>query len=94
MNPIDFMLPLVCVAVAVMSVSFHCWTLNGIAPAILSTAGGFWQLWMQWLRHKSWLQHRNSGFVPGTQHLALSAAVGWFIGLSSGIIRLLVAADG
>jgi hypothetical protein len=49
------------------------WTLNGIGPALLATSGRVWQLRMQWLRHRSWLHHKDSGFAPGTQHLVLAA---------------------
>jgi hypothetical protein len=68
MNPMDFILLIVAIAVAVMSVALQGWTLHGIGPAILSMAGRIWQFWMQWLRHQSWLRHRDSGFAPGTQH--------------------------
>jgi hypothetical protein len=53
MNPGDFLLLLLSLALAGISLLSHGWTLNGIGPALLSTAGGFWQLWMQWLRHRS-----------------------------------------
>ena len=86
MNPMDFLLLLVSVAVAVMSLAVQGWGLNGFGPAILSVAGGAWQFLMQWLRHRSWLRHRETGFSPGTQHLALSAAVGWFLGLTGAMI--------
>ena len=89
MNPMDFILLIVSVAVAVMSVALQGWTIHGIGPAIFSLAGGIWQFWMQWLRHRSWLRHRDSGFAPGTQHLALSAAVGWFVGMVGAMIWLL-----
>lgn len=80
MSPTDLLLLFCSLAIGAMSLLIHAWTWNGIGPALLATAGGFWQLWMQWLRHQSWLRHRDSGFAPGTQHLALSAAVGWFLG--------------
>jgi hypothetical protein len=80
MNPTDFILVLMSLSCATISIVAQGWTLNGVGPALLATAGGFWQLWMQWVRHRSWVQHRDSGFAPGTQHLALSAAVGWFLG--------------
>jgi hypothetical protein len=48
---------------------------------MLATASGFWQVWMQWLRHRSWLRYRDSGFAPGTQHL-MTAALGWFFGVA------------
>jgi hypothetical protein len=86
MNPMDIILLIVSVAAAVMSVLTQGWSLNGIGPAILSITGGLWHLWMQWLRHRSWLRHRDSGFAPGTQHLALSAAVGWFLGMTGALI--------
>lgn len=86
----DFILLLVSIAVAVMSVITQGWTFNGIGPAILSIAGGMWQFWMQSLRHRSWLRHRDSGFDSGTQHLALSAAVGWFIGMAGTMIWLMI----
>lgn len=77
MNPGDYLLLLLPLGFAAVSLLAHGWTLNGIGPAVLSTAGGFWQLWMQWLRHRSWLRHKDSGFAPGTQHLAISAWLGW-----------------
>ncbi len=86
MNPMDFILLIVSVAAAVMSVLAQGWSWNGIGPAIFLIAGGVWQFWMQWLRHRSWLRHRDSGFAPGTQHLALAAAVGWFLGMAGATI--------
>jgi hypothetical protein len=80
MNPTDFILLLFSLAFAGMSLLAHGWTLNGGGPALLASAGGIWQLWMQWLRHQSWLRHGESGFAPSTQHLALAAALGWFFG--------------
>lgn len=86
MNPMDFILLLVSAGFACLSVSIHGWTLNGLGPAALSVMGGVWQIWMQWLRHRSYLRYRDSGFAPGTQGLAFSAALGYFIGsVSSGI---------
>jgi hypothetical protein len=82
MHPMDFILLIVSVAAAVMSVLAQGWSLNGIGPAILLIAGGVWHFWMQWLRHRSWLRHRDSGFAPGTQHLTLAAAIGWLLGLT------------
>ena len=35
-----------------------------------------WCVLMEWLRHRSWVKHRDSGFSPGTQHLAMLAAAG------------------
>jgi len=86
MIPMDFILLIISIGMAVMSVVFQGWTLQGIGPAILSLVGGIWQLWMQWLRHRSWLHHRESGFAPGTQHLALTAAVGWFLCMAGATI--------
>jgi hypothetical protein len=51
---------------AALSVLAHGWTLTGVGPALLVTAGGFWQLWMQWLRHRSWLRYKDSDFAPDT----------------------------
>ena len=90
MNPLDFVLLFVSITAAVMSVTLQGWTVNGIGPAILLMAGGMWQFGMQWLRHRTWLQHRDSGLTPGTQHLALSAAIGWFAGTAGAMIWLLV----
>jgi len=79
MSPMDLLLLFCSLTSAATALLIHGWTWNGIALAMLATAGGFWQLWMQWLRHQSWLRHRDSGFAPGTQRLALSAAIGWFL---------------
>lgn len=94
MNPTDIILLLFSLAFATLSLLAQGWTLNGVGPALLSSAGGFWQLWMQWLRHRSWLRHREADFVPGTQHLAISAAVGWFLGLATAVIWSIAALKG
>jgi hypothetical protein len=91
MNPSDFLLLIVSIGMAVLSVATQGWTINGIGPACLSTAGGIWHFWMQWLRHRSWLRHRDSGFAPPTQHLAISAAAGWFLGIVGATIWILMA---
>lgn len=77
MNPGDFLLLFVPLAFAGICLLAHGWTVHGVGPALLATAGGVWNLWMQWLRHRSWLRHKDSEFVPGTQHLAISAWLGW-----------------
>jgi hypothetical protein len=90
MNPTDFLLLVMSLGLAAGSIFVHGWTLTGIMPAGLILAGAFWHLWMQWLRHRSWLRHRESGFAPGTQHLALSAAIGYALGVSGASIWVLV----
>lgn len=77
MNPGDYLLLLLSLAFAAVSLLAHGWTPNGIGPALLSTAGGFWQLWMQSLRHRNYLRHKDDEFIPGTQHLAIAAWLGW-----------------
>lgn len=89
MNPMDFILLMASFAVAVMSVGTQGWTLPAVGAAMLSMAGGIWQSWMQWLRHRSWVHHRDSGAAPSTQHLALSAAIGWFLGVAGAILWIL-----
>lgn len=86
MNPGDYILLLLSVAFAAVILLAHGWTLNGIGPVLLCTAGGFWQFWMQWLRHRSWLRHKEAGFVPGTQHLAISAWLGWSLATLAALI--------
>ncbi|MCO6458962.1 MAG: hypothetical protein J5I93_26950 [Pirellulaceae bacterium] len=77
MNPGDFLLLVLSLGFAAMSLLVHGFTPNGVGPALLATAGGFWQLGMQWLRYRSWLRHKDSDFIPGTQHLAIAAWLGW-----------------
>ena len=86
MNPSDFILFFLSLSFAAVSLLAQGWTLNGIGPAILAIVGGIWQLWMQWLRHQSWLRHREAGFAPGTQHLALSAWLGWALATFAAVI--------
>jgi hypothetical protein len=86
MNPTDFILLFLSLGLAALSIFNNGWTINGVGPALLVSAAGFWQFWLQWLRHRSWLRHRDSGSVPGTQHLAISAAVGWFLGTAGAAI--------
>jgi hypothetical protein len=94
MNATDFLLLLMSLGVVAGSVFVHGWTLTGIGPAGLILAGTFWHLWMQWLRLRSWLRHRESGFAPGTQHLALSAAVGYGLGVTGALVWVLVTRGG
>jgi hypothetical protein len=61
-----------------------------IGPAVLFVLGGGWPLWMDWLRYRSWRRHRDSEFVPGTQHLALLGAVGYFLWSGAAIIWLML----
>jgi hypothetical protein len=89
MNPTDFLLLLMSLGVAAGSIFVHGWTVDGIGPAGLILAGGLWHLWMQWLRHRSWVRHRDSGFAPGTQYLALSAIIGYGLGVTGALIWLL-----
>lgn len=94
MNPMDLFLLLVSLAVAGAALVVHGSGWNGVGPALLAAAGGAWQMWMQWLRHRSWLRHRESGFSPGTQHLTLSAVVGWFLGTVGAIIWVVTTHSG
>jgi hypothetical protein len=90
MNPTDFYLLVPSIAFAALCLAVHGPTLNGIGPAGLALAGCLWQLWMQSLRHRSWLRHRDSGFAPGTQPLALAAALGWFLAIASSVTWALI----
>ncbi len=86
MNPGDILLVLLSLALATMSPLAQGWTVNGIGPALLATAGGGWYLAMQWLRHRNWLRHKDSDFIPGTQHLAISGWLGWSIAIFPALI--------
>jgi hypothetical protein len=79
MNPGDVLMLLMSLALAGMVLFTHGWSLTGMALAVFALAGGLWNLWMQQLRHRVWLQHKDSEFVPGTQHLAISGWLGWSI---------------
>ncbi len=57
MNPGDFLLFILSLGFAALSLLAHGWDVNGIGPAAFATAAGIWQHWMQWLRHRSWLRH-------------------------------------
>src|SRR5437773_1686034 len=94
MTPTDLILVLMSFGTACLAIVAQGWTFHGVGPASLALAGGFWQLWTQWLRHRSWLRHRDSGFVPGTQHLALSEAVGWCMATVGAMICVWVALKG
>ncbi len=90
MNPTDFVLLFGCTVLAGASLVAHGWGVNGIGPAVLALAGGLWNVWMQWLRHRSWLRHRDSGFAPGTQHLSCLATLGFGVGVYGAVLWLLV----
>lgn len=91
MNPGGLLLLFLSLAFASLCLLVHGWTWSGVGPALLAMAGGFWQLWMQWLRNRSWLRHKDSGFVPGTQHLAISAWLGWSLGAYPAVIWAMLA---
>lgn len=86
MSPGDLLLLLLPLAFAGICLLAHGWSWNGIGPALLATVGGVWNLWMQWLRHRNWLRHKDSDFIPGTQHLAISAWLGWSLGVYAALI--------
>ena len=77
LNPGDYLLLLISLTFATLSLIAHGWTASGVGPAFLAAAGGFWQLLFQWLRYRSWQKHKDTDFIPGTQHLAISAWLGW-----------------
>ena len=92
MNPGDFLLLLLSIVLAAALLVAKGWTIAGVGPAMLSVAAGLWQLWMQWLRHRSYLRHRGSGFVPPTQGLNTLAVTGWFLGMAAAITWWLLSA--
>jgi hypothetical protein len=94
MSPTDFVLLAISVTAGTFCVITRGWTMNGIGPATLLIAGGLWQLWMQWLRHRSWLQSRGRKSAPATQHLAISAALGWLLGIAGALVWILIARTG
>lgn len=77
MNPGDWILVVLPLLLSALALLLHGWTLAGIGPATLLTAGAVWYAGFQHLRHRSWLKHRDEEFVPGTQGLAMTAMVGW-----------------
>jgi hypothetical protein len=77
MNPGDWLLAILPLLLAAMALLLHGWTLSGIGPATLLTAGVVWYVTFQRLRHRSWLKHRNEEFVPGAQGLVMTAIAGW-----------------
>lgn len=79
MNPLDYMILLASLGLAAAALGSGGPTWNGIGPAILFAFGGLWQFWLQWLRRRSWRRHRGAGSAPGTSHLGIAAALGWFL---------------
>jgi hypothetical protein len=94
MNPADFFLLLLSLTFASIALFANGWTMSGIGPALLAASGGLWQLGMQRLRHRSWLQHRDSGIAPGTQNLAFVGAVGWFAAMAGAVVWAVVSLKG
>ena len=86
MSPGDLSLLLLALAFAAVNLLVHGWTADGLGPALLCLAGGLWQGWMQWLRTRTWERHRDTGFVPGTQHLAIAAWLGWSLATFAALI--------
>ena len=76
MNPTDFLILLGTWGVAACLAFRRGRTPGDLGQATLFFLGGAWHTWFQWLRHRSWLRHRGSGFAPGTQHLAILAVGG------------------
>jgi hypothetical protein len=79
LSPTSYLLLFFSFVGAAMSLLANGLSAGGVGPVVLALAGGIWQFWMDYLRHRVWLQHHDSGFVPGTQHLAMAGALGWGI---------------
>jgi hypothetical protein len=92
MNPTDFLILIVTWVLACCWILTQGLTLNGIGPAALLLVGGTWNFWIQWLRHRSWLDHRDSGFAPGTQPLALLGGIGFLFCVSSATVWVILIA--
>lgn len=85
------MLLLLSLGFAILSLQANGLTWNGIGPAVLAIAGAVWELLLQWLRHRSYLKHIDSGFAPGTQHLAIAACLGWALATFAAVIWAMIA---
>lgn len=90
MNPADFLFVLLALGLAAFAVACDGWTLNSVGPGVLLIAGSVWNLWMSWLRHRSWLHHRESGFAPPTQHLLLIGVAGLLVGTVAAFVWVLL----
>jgi hypothetical protein len=58
MNPTDLLLLALSLSVAVLALVARGGSAPGAAPAVPAVAGGAWQIWLQCLRHRSWLGQR------------------------------------
>jgi hypothetical protein len=59
-------------------------------PLILIALGAGFRLWMECLRHRQWLEQRHTGFVSGSQDLALLGTLGFGGGVLGAAIWLFV----
>ena len=56
--------------------------------AAFVVAAVVWVVVLEYLRYRSWKTHKGSGFVPGTQHLAIAASVGGAVLLIAALLIL------
>jgi hypothetical protein len=93
MSPVAVLMFLGTLLLAGFSLAAFGFTINTTGPPALYVLGAGWQLWMEWLRHRSALRHRHTGFMPGTQHLALMGTLGFGVCMTAGFVWLILAAD-
>ena len=86
MNLMDALLLIVTWGLAGRWVYIRGLTPSGIGPAVLLFLGGAWHIGMQWLRHRRWQRHRESGFAPGTQALDLLSATGFLLCVGGAVL--------
>jgi hypothetical protein len=71
--------------------------MKGITPTSAKISAGIvlvgfaWSIFTEWLRHRSWKKHKDSGFAPSTQHLAWWGTLGLLLCCVASILVLFFA---
>ncbi len=75
-TPLESLLFVVSLVAPTASMTLTGFQLNHDGPLLLISLGTGFKLWMEWLRHRQWLKYKDSGFVPGSQHLSVLGSLG------------------
>ena len=70
--------------------ALHIMDIPKFIPPVLIVAAIGWYGFFEWLRHRSYKKHIQTGFAPGTQHLLTAGIVGAFLLIAVSFVLMIL----